>query len=262
MIIGPSPILSITFCANRKKELNFLSQPQMTSRQQTMTTESTCPYRHIIWDWNGTLIDDAKACYEILSTILRKTHKPPIPYETYLQEFDFPIIAYYERLGFDFSVESYDDIAADYIALYADRQFRCNLRESAVDVLASIQKLGIGQSVLSAYNQTNLAEIISFFDIRDYFTKVVGRDDHYASGKVTQGKHLVQELGLAPAETLLVGDTTHDCEVAQALSIDCLLIAEGHQCREKLEPCGVPIIESLRSVLTYLSDPAEFRETA
>lgn len=227
-----------------------------------MTIESTGPYRHIIWDWNGTLIDDTQACYEVVSTILRETNKPPIPYETYLQEFDFPIIAYYERLGFDFSVESYDDIAAHYIALYADRQFRCSLRESAVHVLASIQELGIGQSILSAYNQTHLDRIITFFDIRDYFVKVVGRDDHYASGKVTEGRYLAQELGLAPKETLLVGDTTHDYEVAQALDIDCLLISGGHQCREKLQACGVPIMTSLRSVLTYLSDPAEFRETA
>lgn len=227
-----------------------------------MTTESTGPYRHIIWDWNGTLIDDTQACYEVLSTILREANKAPIPYETYLQEFDFPIIAYYERLGFDFSVESYDDIAADYIALYADRQFRCSLRESAVHVLASIQKLGIGQSVLSAYNQTYLDQIITFFDIRHYFAKVVGRGDHYASGKVTEGRTLVQELRLAPNETLLVGDTTHDCEVALALDIDCLLISGGHQCREKLQACGVPIMTSLRSVLDYLSAPAEFRETA
>ena len=227
-----------------------------------MTAESISPYRHVIWDWNGTLIDDRQACYEVLSTILREANKPAIPFETYLREFDFPIIAYYERLGFDFSIESYDDIAASYIALYADRQYRCRLREDAVEVLRAIRDRGIGQSVLSAYNQTNLDQIITFFDIGGYFTEIVGRDDHHASGKVTQGRDLFQALGLSPDETLLVGDTTHDCEVARALDIDCLLISGGHQCREKLQACGVPIMTSLRSVLTYLSDPAEFRETA
>ena len=227
-----------------------------------MTAESTSPYRHVIWDWNGTLIDDRQACYEVLSTILRQSNKPAIPFETYLREFDFPIIAYYERLGFDFSIESYDDIAADYIALYADRQYRCRLRESAVHVLARVQQLGLDQSILSAYNQTQLDEVISFFDIRHYFTKVVGRADHNASGKVAEGRDLVQSLGLGPQEALLVGDTTHDCEVAQALNIDCLLISNGHQCREKLQACGVPIVESLRSVLPYLGDAGDFRETA
>lgn len=227
-----------------------------------MTTESISPYRHVIWDWNGTLIDDRQTCYEVLSTILRQANKPAIPFETYLREFDFPIIAYYERLGFDFSIESYDDIAADYIALYADRQYRCRLREDAVEVLRAIRDRGIGQSVLSAYNQTNLDQIITFFDIRGYFTEIVGRDDHHASGKVTQGRDLFQALGLSPDETLLVGDTTHDCEVARALNIDCLLLSEGHQCREKLVACGVPVLKSLRGVLSYLSDPTSFRETA
>src|SRR5258708_2287908 len=35
-------------------------------------------YRHVIWDWNGTLLDDTWLCVEVLNTLLPDTALPPI----------------------------------------------------------------------------------------------------------------------------------------------------------------------------------------
>ena len=40
-------------------------------------------YRHIIWDWNGTLLDDAWLCVEILNEILRRRNEQPVTHERY-----------------------------------------------------------------------------------------------------------------------------------------------------------------------------------
>ena len=50
---------------------------------------------------------------------------------------------------------------------------------------------------------------------------------------------------------LLIGDTTHDLEVANGICIDCLLISEGHQNKERLLKLGIPVMNNL----------TEFKET-
>ena len=50
-------------------------------------------------------------------------------------------------------------------------------------------------------------------------------------------------------EVLLIGDTIHDCEVAQEIGADPILLSVGHQARKKLEKCKVPLIESLSELV-------------
>ena len=63
-------------------------------------------YKHILWDWNGTLLDDRWLCVESINKILKKRKMPPILEKTYRKTFCFPVMKYYESLGFDFIVLS------------------------------------------------------------------------------------------------------------------------------------------------------------
>ncbi len=167
-------------------------------------------YRHIIWDWNGTLLDDAWLCVEILNEILRERNKPSVTHEQYKEEFGFPVKDFYQKLGFDFSVESFEALADEYISKYDARRFECKLHEHAVDVLRHCHDLGFKQSILSAYHQTRLEEVLDFFKLRPLFAHVTGLDDFHASGKIHQGIRLIEESGFQGRQALLIGDTIHD----------------------------------------------------
>ena len=58
-------------------------------------------YKHILWDWNGTLLDDSWLCVEVLNGLLKESGKPTITHETYKEHFNFPVIHFYEFLGFE-----------------------------------------------------------------------------------------------------------------------------------------------------------------
>ena len=62
--------------------------------------------KYIIWDWNGTLIDDAWLFVEIMNEELKERMLPQINIQDYRQHFTFPVKKYYERLGFDFQKEN------------------------------------------------------------------------------------------------------------------------------------------------------------
>ena len=70
-------------------------------------------YTHIIWDFNGTILDDVQLGIRCVNTMLSKRGLPVLPdVEAYRQVFGFPIEAYYRRLGFDFEKEDYHTVLA------------------------------------------------------------------------------------------------------------------------------------------------------
>ena len=205
-------------------------------------------YRHIVWDWNGTLIDDVEACVGVVNTLLVRYGIAETTLEQYLREFDFPVIDYYRKLGFDFDKVSFDRIAEEYIAIYRKKQFECSLQENAEDVVKLCADGGVGQSILSAYNQKTLEEVIEFFGLKHFFTRIVGLNDLYAACKIENGRNLLKKLALAGSDVLLIGDTVHDFKVAQQIGADCILIDDGHQSREKLESTGAVVLASIKEV--------------
>lgn len=210
-------------------------------------------YKHVFWDWNGTLLDDAWLCVESMNKMLAVRNCPLMNAEIYERSFGFPVQEYYRRLGFDFDVESWDAVATEYIDEYDRRRFECCLQPDAIDVLEWCLDKGYGQSLLSAYKQPTLEEVVDHFGVRRFFQKVSGHTNHYAEGKVGHGRRLLDELGVSGAEVLLVGDTDHDFEVAQAIGAECLLVAAGHQSVERLELCGVPVLVNVSEVRHLLN---------
>jgi phosphoglycolate phosphatase len=203
-------------------------------------------YKHIIWDWNGTLFDDAWLCVDILNQILKEYHLPTITTELYQQHFSFPVENYYRRLGFDFSnTHSFDRVAAQYMGIYNKRRFECKLRGDAFRIVDFIDNHKMAQSILSAYHQNNLKEMIAHFKIDHFFTSIVGLDNYYAESKIDIGKKLVDGMKINPEQILLIGDTTHDFEVAQTMNIQSVLIPGGHQKKDKLISCGAVVLESV-----------------
>jgi phosphoglycolate phosphatase len=202
-------------------------------------------YKHVIWDWNGTLFNDAELCHSIINGLLKRNKIEEISLLKYKEIFGFPIEDYYKKAGLDFNKTSFQVLGKEFIDEYEKRKLEASVFVEAVEILETVQTLGITQSILSAYHQDSLNEIIEHFRIGNYFKGLIGLDNIYASSKVEQGKKWMKELGYKKGEVVLIGDTTHDFEVAHEIGADCILISSGHQSKERLLKCGVPVFENL-----------------
>ncbi len=209
-------------------------------------------FKHIIWDWNGTLWDDAVLCTEINNNMLRRRDLPLITVDDYRDKLVFPISDYYARIGFDCEKEGYEALAHEYIGEYEKLRFDCPLRTGAVSLLKELQDSHIPQAVLSAYEHNALVVALTYYDLMDYFIDVIGLDDIYAEGKVANGLKYIQKLEVNPAEVLFIGDTIHDFEVAQAMGVQCVLVSGGHNSKARLKTCGVVVLDSLVEVRQYV----------
>ncbi len=210
--------------------------------------EKIIRYRHVIWDWNGTLLDDVWLVVEIMNKILKKRNLPKISSEKYKEIFDFPVINYYSKLGFDFSNDSFEKLATEFVSEYDKRCIECKLCNEVEEVLKIIRDMGISQSILSASKEDSLIEKVKYYGIERYFCRIIGLKNHYAESKIKRGKNWIAELNLNPQEVLFIGDTTHDYEVSKHIGCDCLLIANGHHSYEKLASLGIDVISTLKEI--------------
>jgi phosphoglycolate phosphatase len=171
--------------------------------------------------------------------------------EWFLDNFCFPVKDYYVKLGFDFEKEPFSISGSEFIHEYMKRNHEPDLHSYAQESLQYFQKNKLSQSLLSASSQTMLDEILEYHDIRDYFIKIVGQDDHYAHGKESSGKVWMDELEYGPHEVLLIGDTIHDKEVADVVGADCVLVCHGHVGRWRLEETGASVFENLKDIINW-----------
>lgn len=206
--------------------------------------------RHIVWDWNGTLQNDVQAAVNGINRLLIARDLPPVDIEKHRRLFSFPVTNYYTALGFKLEEENWDLLAEHFItAFYSDPSTA--LFNATIPTLTRLHAHGIGMSILSASEQTTLEHTLSTHGIRDYFSIVKGLDNHSASSKI----HLADELFAAidtPIEDVwLVGDTTHDKEVADAAGCACVLLASGYQSHERLIATGCPVLNSVSDIPAF-----------
>jgi phosphoglycolate phosphatase len=208
-------------------------------------------YRHIIWDWNGTLLDDLDLCVDVMNGLLDRRSLPLLDRARYHRLFDFPVRAYYERLGFDFARDSFEELSVEFISAYDARRWECRLQPGAQTILGSLQAAGLSQSVLSAYRQETLREIVGHFGLTPHFKRILGLDNIYAHSKAELGRNWVAELGLPRGEILLIGDTLHDLDVARAIGVNCVLVACGHHPEARLRSHTDHVLADLSGLSTW-----------
>lgn len=208
--------------------------------------------KHIVWDWNGTLLDDVAFCVKCMNSLLEKRSLPLLNIERYSEIFRFPVSDYYKELGFDFEKEPFESLSIQFMDLYLKGISSCPLRKGARDVLKKFQTLRIGNTILTASKQSLIDEQVPIYQLENEFDSWHGIDNYHAAGKVGIGLKLIDSLPYDGEELLFVGDTLHDAEVAKEMNIPSVLIYSGHQSKARLRSNGNRVIDKLEEILEII----------
>jgi phosphoglycolate phosphatase len=207
----------------------------------------------IIWDWNGTLLNDVQMCVNCMNELLGKRNLTPLSLEAYRSVFNFPVKDYYEKIGFDFSREDFEVPAKEFMDLYHRFLPETKLFPCVREVLEHFKQRGFRQLIISAMEHNSLMKALEEREILSYFDAVSGIDNIYAGGKIEMARAFLNRLALLPGQMIFIGDTLHDREVAQALGIDYLLVAAGHQSKKVLLKKTTRVVDRLSQIQ---EDPA------
>lgn len=208
--------------------------------------------KRLIWDWNGTLLDDVSAAVNALNRMLVSRGASPIAVDHYRRRFGFPVRPFYAELGVDLDRWDWDEICEDFHSYVAAEPQA--VRDDAKAALEMAQSLGFRQCVLSALRQDLLEDALERNGLRGFFDLVYGVDNLDGASKLQRGRELLAAIGPGKDGATLIGDTLHDAEVAKALGVGCVLVSCGHQTAERLSVAGCEVVTSLMDAVNIIAN--------
>lgn len=209
--------------------------------------------KYIIWDWNGTLFNDVDLCVESINYLLSTQNLPLLAdKEAYQRVFRFPIIEYYQAVGFDFNRCSFEKLAIIYMDYYQERSLSCLLYENAQKALEYYHKKGYRQILLSASKTEYLMRQLKQFNIEDIFYDILSLDNIHAHSKKELACAYLKQHSVSTKQIVFIGDSVHDYEVAQAVGAECILIADGHEHEERLKKTNATVIDRMKDIFRLI----------
>lgn len=207
-------------------------------------------YDTVIWDFNGTLVDDAMLGIRSVNRMLEARGLRPISgVEEYRERFSFPVEEYYRELGFDFDAEPYTELAREWFEAYLAGEPKLLPMKGAKEALELIRGAGMRQIILSASESDLLFRQLDRFGFTDYFDEIIGGDNFLAGGKAETAR---KRLGDKNHRSAMIGDTSHDFDTAVAIGADPYLFSGGHEAAERLMLTGAVVIGNLWEICMYI----------
>lgn len=204
-------------------------------------------YKFIIWDWNGTLLDDVGAALGSVNDMLEMRGMKPIDLVRYRECIGVPIKKFYEQV-FDLEKEDYNLIIKQYNEGYARRVLSSHLSDGVPEALELFARAGARQVVVSSSHNDVVIDGVERFGIRNYFDEILGAGDYFAASKIERARAYLEKNGAKSGEVLVIGDLEHDAEMAQEIGADCVLLTSGHEMPERLRSSHAAVVDSLREI--------------
>ncbi len=203
----------------------------------------------IIWDWNGTLLDDTPACLSALNLMLSRRSLKGVTLDFYRREFSFPVKSFYGKIGIRLENEDWDSLAREYHDAYLAEKYALNAE--ALPALEAARMAGARQGLLSALRQDLLESAAESFGVAPYMDFIVGADNLDGGSKMGRARSLAERLGGAQ-DAVVIGDALHDAEVARGMGAKCVLFSGGGHSAERLSavaPTRASLLECVRLAL-------------
>jgi phosphoglycolate phosphatase-like HAD superfamily hydrolase len=206
---------------------------------------------HVVWDWNGTILDDNDAVVVAVNAVCTAFGRDTIELEYWRSIFRRPLLdCYRELLGRELSTQDWIEIDRLYHDAYRVLLPATRLAPGIPDELYRWRDAGGRQSLLSMWFHDELVPLVEQYGLTDLFTRIDGlRVDTGGHGKTD---HLIEHLTalrVDPADVLLIGDVLDDAIAAEAAGVRCVLVTTGVMVRPALETSGVPVFDSIADAL-------------
>lgn len=208
---------------------------------------------YILWDWNGTLLDDTQAALNTLNIMLKRRGAKPIALEFFRDHFAFPCRPFYDMIGMHVEDDEWDALAKEYHDIYAEQPKELN-RET-IAALERVKRSGAKQSIISALRQDLLDEVTARMGVAKYMECIYGVDNLDGASKLDRALELMNRIAPPAGEqpdVVLIGDSLHDKEVADALKVRCVLCGQGSHATWRLRevaPTGETLFEAVALAL-------------
>jgi phosphoglycolate phosphatase-like HAD superfamily hydrolase len=204
---------------------------------------------HLVWDWNGTLLDDLTLVVAATNASLASVGGPSVTADEHRRDFRRPISAYYAHvLGRPLTDEEFAKLDRAFHAAYRLGLAGTGLAADARDALAAWTGT---QSLLSMFFHDELLTLVATHGLRERLSRVDGLRAMVGGGfKAPHLRAHLDALGLDGPECVLIGDSVDDAHAAESVGAAIVLYAGGFTHPRTLAETGLPVATTLVEAVT------------
>ena len=217
--------------------------------------EKTDPrYSLIVFDWDGTLMDSAAG---IVACIQAASREMGLAAPTNERASHVIGLGLRDSLKFavpDLPDSKYAAFADLYRKHFLAREEGMNLFPGVPELLAGLHGAGYALAVATGKSRKGLDRALGACGLGVYFSASRCADETNPKPHPAMLHELMRQLGRAPHELLMIGDTSHDLDMAASAAVDAVAVTYGAHPEDVLRsrtPRGlVGSIPELREWLT------------
>lgn len=193
------------------------------------------PYRAVVFDWDGTLMDSTHHIVGSLIAACRDLglHEPSAQEAGWVIGLSLQSALY--RLVPELSAGNVDAFVDRYRVHFQQLQNEMVLFDGQAALLRELHARGVVLGVATGKSRRGLDVAIDRLGLQAVFDATRCADEARGKPDPDMLEQLLAEWGLAPGDVLMVGDTTHDVRMAQAARVDSLAVAYGAHSLAELE---------------------------
>ena len=188
-----------------------------------------------VFDWNGTLLADTRPSWRAGNDCLKFYGAKPISLQRHRATFTFPIIPFYEKNGVSAEtvLERRDEGNDVFQSAYAKYAKNTRLRKGARDLLTHLKNNKVTCIILSNYRIDKINEHLKRLNIQHYFDYVSAHDCDgttilQSTTKVLRLRDYLETKGFKPRDTVIIGDTMEEPDIARELGLTSIGITDGY----------------------------------
>lgn len=207
---------------------------------------------HLVWDWNGTLLDDLSLVITATNVAMTGIGGPAVAADRHRRRFRRPIADYYgELLGRELTPAEFAELDVAFHEAYRRGLVKVGL---AADAEAAMRAWPGTQSLLSMWLHDELVPTVAGFGLDGLLRRIDGRRHAIGGGyKADSLREHLAALELSGADVVLIGDTVDDADAADEVGAACVLYTGGLTHPDLLLARGVPVADTLVAAVALAS---------
>ena len=212
--------------------------------------DQTSGVRHIIWDWNGTLLNDTALTVRSAMAALDAVGQPKnLTVDMWRQVSTRPLRETYTRLvDTPLGEDQWQVLENVWMATYVSGLPEVGLNPMARQALDDAASAGLTQSIVSLHIESELRANVEAMGIANVFTHISGArsvSQCVRPPKSAEVRSQLADLGLDPWQVVMIGDMVDDAREASEAGVRVVLVPTGDTSRERLVASGYPVADSL-----------------
>ena len=181
----------------------------------------------LVFDWDGTLLDSAGAIVAAIQAACRDLELPEPSDERARHVIVLGLGEALRHAVPELPEQRYPQMVDRYRHHYLSRDHELRLFDGAAELVAELAGAGFALAVATGKSRVGLDRALKASGLGAYFQASRCADECFSKPHPQMLEELMQEFSVAPERTLMIGDTTHDLQMALNAGVASLGVAYG-----------------------------------